>query len=110
MSRSTTHPPKIAFGVPSSEAQINGLTFYCGTCTHWLFRWFNSEFMPSIGELSEGWSAGCRLKSSHNPLSCSGKHDLIVKGPAPKALLNWFDADQPDWPKAPEDFVDGGAL
>ena len=106
MSRSTLHPPKTAYLLPSSEEGYAGVTYYCPTCHHWLFRLFEEEFTPKIGEVSDGWHGRCRLINTRNPLRCNGIHDIVPEGPAPQRLLDWFEADQPDWPKCPEDFVE----
>lgn len=107
MSRSTLHPPKLAYHVDSSHDGYAGVTFYCPTCCHWLWRWFEEEHTPETGAVSDGWHATCRLINTHNPLRCNNVHDIIPMGPAPQSLLDWFEAGKPDWPQCPEDFDEG---
>ena len=105
MSRSTTHPPKTAFHGGSFEPGYVSVTFYCPVCHHWLTRHMTEEEAPETGVISADRYAMCRLINTHNPLRCNGIHDIIPIGPKPQALRDWFDADQPDWPKCPEDFI-----
>jgi hypothetical protein len=105
MSHSTTHPPKTAFHGGSYEPGYVSVTFYCPVCHHWLAQQFKEEYAPETGAISDGWHVMCRLINTHNPLRCNGIHDIIPIGPKPQALRDWFDADKPDWPKCPEDFI-----
>ncbi len=107
MSRSTTHPPKTAFHGGSFEPGYVSVTFYCPVCHHWLMYQFKDEegTTPETGAISANWDVTCRLINTCNPLRCNGRHDIIPIGPKPQALRDWLDADQPDWPKCPEDFI-----
>jgi hypothetical protein len=105
MSRSSLHPPKTTYLLPLSEEGHAGVTYYCPTCHHWLFKWFEQEYTPKIGEVSDGWHGKCRLSNTRNPLRCNDRHVIVPEGPAPQSLRDWFEADQPDWPKCPEDFM-----
>lgn len=107
MTHSTSRPPKTAFLVTSPQAGEAGVTYFCPTCHHWLWKWFREEFTPSPGEVSTDWHGKCRLTNTGNPLRCNDSHDIIPVGPAPQSLLDWFDAGQPDWPRSPEDFIEG---
>lgn len=108
MTHSTAHPPKIAFEIPSYREGSRGMAFYCPTCTSWLWPMLGEESMPAVGESFDLNVLSCRLINAQHPLECNGYHTVVLQGPAPQALLDWRKNDEPDWPKAPEDFVEGG--
>jgi len=81
---------------------------YCEPCTSFYVKGFGDGQTPQA--FREGQSfrrmTNCPF-SRGNPSRCL-EHEITYAGEAPPSMVAWLEADKPDWPKCPEDFIDGG--
>lgn len=86
---------------------LPNVAFYCEACTSFYVRGFADK------QELEAFKAGQPFSRASNCPYCSGypfrcsEHIVTYVGDAPPRMLAWLEAGQPNWPKCPEDFIDG---
>lgn len=99
------HNPRPGFFFESGQGPR--VAVYCCECTSFYVKSFGSH-----DEVQAFKSGGSFRRASNCPYDRSYssycKHyEAICVGEAPLRMVAWLEGDQSDWPKCPEDFIEG---
>ena len=102
----TTEPRRLGYLFTAEYG--TRVAVYCSGCTSFYVKGFSGE--EELQDFKNGLPfrrvSNCPY-SRYCPLYCR-EHEVTYTGDAPPQMVEWLESGRSDWPKAPEDFIEGG--
>jgi hypothetical protein len=102
----TTEPPRPGYLITAEDG--TRVAVYCSGCTSFFVKGFSGEVELQAFKDGRPFRRVSNCPYSRDcPSYCWG-HEVTYVGDAPAQMVEWLESSRSDWPKASEDFVEGG--